>query len=182
MHDAGPEAALEGSLVRLRAHEASDYGPLNELFTDPEVLEGIGFAMPQSRQGYRGFVETTRGKEDRLVFVIERLEDRQAVGGCGLDAIETRNRAATLGIWIGKPYWHRGYGTDAMRTLCRFAFQHMNLQRIELNVFSVNPRALRVYERVGFKVEGTRRRSQFVGGRYVDSFLMGLLSEELAGF
>ena len=51
MHDAGPEAALEGSLVRLRAHEASDYGPLNELFTDPEVLEGIGFAMPQSRQG-----------------------------------------------------------------------------------------------------------------------------------
>jgi RimJ/RimL family protein N-acetyltransferase len=68
-----------------------------------------------------------------------------------------------------------------MRTLCRFGFRHMNLQRIELNVFSVNPRALRVYERVGFKVEGTRRRSQFVGGRYVDSFVMGLLSEELAG-
>jgi len=181
MRDSGPEAALEGSLVRLRAHEASDYGPLNELFTDPEVLEGIGFAMPQSRQGYREFVESTHGKEDRLVFVIERLEDRQAVGGCGLDAIEARNRAAILGLWIGKPYWHRGYGTDAMRTLCRFGFRHMNLQRIELNVFSVNPRALRVYERVGFKVEGTRRRSQFVGGRYVDSFVMGLLSEELAG-
>ncbi len=65
MHDAGPEAALEGSLVRLRAHEASDYGPLNELFTDPEVLEGIGFAMPQSRQGYRGFVET-RGSSKPL--------------------------------------------------------------------------------------------------------------------
>jgi RimJ/RimL family protein N-acetyltransferase len=68
-----------------------------------------------------------------------------------------------------------------MRTLCRFGFRHLNLQRIELNVFSVNPRALRVYERVGFKVEGTRRRSQFVGGLYVDSYVMGLLSEELAG-
>jgi len=179
MRDGGPDAALEGSLVRLRAHEASDYGGLNELFTDPEVLEGIGFAMPQSTQGYREFVESIRGKDDRLLLVIERLEDRQAVGGCGLEAIEARNRAAILGIWIGKPYWNRGYGTDAMRTLCRFGFRHMNLQRIELNVFSVNPRAVRVYERVGFKVEGTRRHSQFVGGRYVDSFVMGLLDEEL---
>lgn len=179
MREGGPEPALEGSLVRLRAHEASDYGPLNELFTDPEVLEGIGVAMPQSGRGYREFVESARGKEDRLLFVIERLDDRQAVGGCSLEAIDARSRAAVLGIWIGKPYWHRGYGTDAMRTLCRFGFRHMNLQRIELNVFSVNPRALGVYERVGFKVEGTRRRSQFVGGRYVDSFVMGLLSEEL---
>jgi RimJ/RimL family protein N-acetyltransferase len=181
VRDGGPEAALEGSLVRLRAHETSDYGPLNELFIDPGVLEGVGFAMPQSRQAYREFVESARGKEERIVFVIERLEDRQAMGGCSLEAIEARNRAAILGIWIGKPYWHRGYGTDAMRTLCRFGFRHLNLQRIELNVFSVNPRALRVYERVGFKIEGTRRRSQFVGGLYVDSYVMGLLSEELAG-
>jgi len=179
MRVGAPEAALEGSLVRLRSHEASDHGALNELFSDPEVMEGIGFAMPQSSQGYREFVESTRGKEDRVLFVIERLEDRQAMGGCGLDGIEARNRAAVLGIWIGKPYWHRGYGTDAMRTLCRFAFRHMNLQRIELNVFSVNPRALRVYERIGFKVEGTRRHSHFVGGGYVESFVMGLLSEEL---
>jgi RimJ/RimL family protein N-acetyltransferase len=179
MRDEGPDAAMEGLLVRLRAHEASDYGPLNELFTDHEVMEGIGFAMPQSSQGYREFVQSTRGKDDRLHLVIERLEDRQAVGGCSLEAIEARNRAAVLGIWIGKPYWNRGYGTDAMRTLCRFGFRHMNLQRIELHVFSVNPRAVRVYERVGFKVEGTRRRSQFVGGRYVDSYVMGLLAEEL---
>ncbi|MGH2580389.1 MAG: hypothetical protein ACRDGP_06015, partial [Actinomycetota bacterium] len=64
MRDGGPEAALEGSLVRLRAHEASDYGPLNELFIDPGVLEGVGFAMPQSRQAYREFVESARGKEE----------------------------------------------------------------------------------------------------------------------
>ena len=55
----------------------------------------------------------------------------------------------------------------------------MNLQRIELDVFETNPRAKRAYEKVGFVVEGTRRRSQFVGGRHVDSYLMGLLAEEL---
>jgi RimJ/RimL family protein N-acetyltransferase len=55
----------------------------------------------------------------------------------------------------------------------------MNLQRIELDVFTTNPRARRAYEKVGFVAEGTRRRAQFVGGRHVDSFLMGLLADEL---
>ena len=86
---------------------------------------------------------------------------------------------ALLGIWLGKPYWDEGLGTDAVRTLCRFGFDHMNLQRIELDVFETNPRAKRAYEKVGFVVEGTRRRSEFVGGRHVDSHVMGLLAEEL---
>ena len=55
----------------------------------------------------------------------------------------------------------------------------MNLQRIELDVFDTNPRAKRAYEKVGFVVEGTRRRAQFVGGRYVESHVMSLLAEEL---
>lgn len=93
--------------------------------------------------------------------------------------IEAVARTAILGIWIGKPYWGKGYGTDATGTLCRFAFRHMNLQRIELNVFATNPRAVRACDKVGFKLEGTRRRSAFVGGRHVDSYLMGLLAEEL---
>jgi RimJ/RimL family protein N-acetyltransferase len=66
-----------------------------------------------------------------------------------------------------------------VRTLCRFGFAHMNLQRIELNVFATNPRARRAYEKVGFVAEGERRRSEFVGGRYINSYVMGLLAEEL---
>ena len=85
-----------------------------------------------------------------------------------------------IGVWLGKPYWDSGLGTDAVRTLCRFGFDHLNLQRIELNVFETNPRAVRAYEKVGFVLEGTRRRAEFVRGHHVDSYLMGLLSEELA--
>jgi RimJ/RimL family protein N-acetyltransferase len=55
----------------------------------------------------------------------------------------------------------------------------MNLQRIELNVFETNPRALRAYEKAGFTLEGTLRRSEFVQGRHVNSHGMGLLAEEL---
>jgi RimJ/RimL family protein N-acetyltransferase len=84
-----------------------------------------------------------------------------------------------LGLWIGRPYWDRGYGTDAVRVLCRFAFREMNLQRVGLSVYDINPRGVRAYEKVGFKEEGRRRRGHFADGRYVDVIVMGLLAEEL---
>jgi len=174
-----PRPAFEGKLVRLRAYEPADYAPLNELFTHPEVLEGVGGPLSQPVAGFREFIEGARGREDRAFFVIETLEGRRAIGGCGLMDIDAASRTAVLGMWVARPHWDRGYGTDATRTLCRFGFRHMNLQRIELNVFATNPRAVHVYEKVGFRLEGTRRRSQFRGGGYVDSYLMGLLAEEL---
>jgi RimJ/RimL family protein N-acetyltransferase len=171
--------ALQGKLVRLRAHEPADIPLLNDLINDPEVGERLGMWMPQPTQRFAEFVETGEKDPTKQPFVIERLSDGAAIGGCALFDIELAGRKAGLGIWLGKPYWDKGCGTDAVRTLCRFAFEHMNLQRIELDVFATNPRARRAYEKVGFVVEGERRRSVFVGGRYVNSYVMGLLAEEL---
>jgi RimJ/RimL family protein N-acetyltransferase len=169
--------ALEGELVRLRAPEDADADRLNPLFSDPEVLAGLRLPFPQSAEEYRDFVRSQRGRDAGLMFTIETLEG-EPVGGCGLMGIDARARDAELGIWIAKPHWNRGYGSDAMRVLCRFGFRHLNLQRITLHVYETNRGARRVYERVGFKHEGTLRRAQFIGGRYVDATVMGLLSEE----
>jgi RimJ/RimL family protein N-acetyltransferase len=171
--------ALQGTLVRLRAHEPGDLPTLNDLMDDPEVGEGLGMLMPQAVSGFTAFLQMAEQDPARATFVIERIDGGVPIGGCSLFAIETAQRTAVLGIWLGKPHRDEGLGTDAVRTLCRFAFDHMNLQRVELNVFATNPRAKRAYEKVGFVVEGTRRRSGFVGGRHVDSYLMGLLTEEL---
>jgi RimJ/RimL family protein N-acetyltransferase len=171
--------ALQGTLTRLRAHEPADIPALNDLINDPDVGEGIGMVMPQPVSGFKAFLEMTEKDPSKSMFVIERLEDRLPIGGCSFFMIESAPRTAVLGVWLGKPHWDEGLGTDAVRTICRFGFDHMNLQRIELTVFETNPRAKRAYEKVGFVVEGTRRRSDFAGGRHVDSYLMGLLAEEL---
>jgi len=99
----------------------------------------------------------------------------------GLEGIDPSARVATLGIWIGQPHWEQGYGTDAMRTVCRLGFDHMNLQRVSLSVLDTNPRARAVYEKIGFKYEGTIRRARFREGRYIDLHVLGLLAEELTG-
>jgi RimJ/RimL family protein N-acetyltransferase len=171
--------ALEGALVRLRAHEPADIPSLNDLINDPDVGEGLGMVMPQAVSGYQAFLDEAEKDPSRAIYVIERIEGSVPVGGCSFFAIRGRPRTAVLGIWLGKPYWDAGLGTDAVRTICRFGFDHMNLQRIELTVFEPNTRARRAYEKVGFVLEGTGRRSEYMDGHHVDSYLMGLLSEEL---
>ena len=170
-------APLEGRQVRLRAPEPEDAALLNPMFGDPDVLAGLTVAFPQSEAGFLEWLETTRRSDDSVEFVIETLEGK-AIGACDLRHLNDRNRSANLGIWIAKPYWDRGFGTDAVRTLCRFGFRQMNLQRVDLQVYADNVRGRRAYEKVGFRLEGTLRRAQFVGGRYVDAHVMGLLAEE----
>jgi RimJ/RimL family protein N-acetyltransferase len=171
---------LHGALVRLRAREQADLTRLNSMYNDPEVLAGLEMAFPQPVAGIRGWMERTRDSSSQAVFVIETLQGREAIGISSLEGIDSRARGASFGIWIGRPYWGRGLGTDATRAVCRFGFRHMNLQRISLCVYTeTNPKAVRAYEKTGFKREGLRRRAQFLDGRYIDVLDMGLLANEL---
>jgi RimJ/RimL family protein N-acetyltransferase len=170
---------LEGSLVRLRAVEGSDLVALHQMFNDPDVLYYLQVVtFPEAVAGTRAWWESSRKDPGTVSFVIETLPG-EMVGACGLSGISDRTRSATLGIWIGPPFWNRGFGTDAVRTLCRFAFREMNLRRVELHVFETNPRGHRAYEKVGFRDEGRLRSGHFVKGRPVDVIVMGLLADEL---
>ncbi len=172
---------FEGELVRLRALTEVDAELLNPLFCDSDVLEGLQISFPQAIEGYLDFYRRQREDPASQNFVIERLSDGQAMGGCGLLDIFDRASSAGVGIWIGRPYWGQGFGTDATRTLCRFGFREMNLHRIYLHVYATNPKAVRAYEKVGFVIEGTLREDIFVGGRFANAHIMGLLESEFEG-
>lgn len=167
---------FEGYLVRLRPVEESDLPRLNELFWDSDVTEHLLVVWPESVAGTREWWERRRASKEPC-FAIETLAG-EFVGVCDLGRVDGRSRTAVLGIWIGKPFWDKGFGTDSVRVLCRFALGEMNLQRIELGVLETNPRGVRAYEKVGFKEEGRLRRAVFVGGRHVDMVVMGLLAED----
>ncbi len=171
---------LEGELVRLRALTEADADLLNPKFSDPEVLFGMLIAFPQSLEGFREFVRR-QGEDDAQVHLVIETLDGDPLGVCGLMDLDRRSRQAQAGIWIGHDHWNSGLGTDAMRTLCRWGFRELNLHRIWLLVHSTNPKAVRAYEKVGFVKEGTQREDHFVGGRYVDTHVMGILEDELEG-
>jgi RimJ/RimL family protein N-acetyltransferase len=170
---------LTGRLVRLRAPEPSDAEALNALFNDHDVRSGIGAPLPQPIEAFLDWVAAARQAPDHLNLVIERLEEPQPLGMCDLMKIEPPTRTAVLGIWLARPWWGEGYGTDAVRTLCRFGFDHMNLHRITLEVNADNAKAIRAYEKVGFAEEGRLREAGFVHGERMDTLVMGLLAFEL---
>ncbi|HEU0132219.1 MAG TPA: GNAT family protein [Mycobacteriales bacterium] len=166
-----------GSLVRLRAPEARDVDDFHAWFNDPEVTATLGARYPVTLRAEREWVEqhgvVSYGSAH---FSIETL-DGVLLGSCSLASTAVpENRGAELGITIGnKAYWGRGYGTDAVRTLCRFGFEEMNLHRIELLVFAHHAAARRVYEKVGFAVEAVAREAHWGEGRWYDDVHMALL-------
>ena len=112
-------------------------------------------------------------------FSIRTLAEDQLIGELGLDVINWSGRDAFVGLGIGETeYWSKGYGTDVMNVLLRFAFTEINLRRVTLTVFEYNPRAIRSYEKAGFRHEGRKRLSLNREGRRYDELFMGILREE----
>ena len=112
-------------------------------------------------------------------FGIRTLSDDRLVGDIGLDEPNWTNRYSFVGISIGdRQDWGKGYGTDAMRLLLRYAFTELNLQQVSLTVFEYNPRAIRSYQKVGFKEEGRIRGLLHREGQRWDLLFMGILKSE----
>ncbi|RPI31725.1 MAG: N-acetyltransferase [Chloroflexota bacterium] len=112
-------------------------------------------------------------------FTIHTIEDDRMIGFIGLDGIRWNHGDCWVGIGLGeRDYWGKGYGTDAMRIILRYAFSELNLHRVSLNVFGYNPRAIHSYEKAGFKHEGSIRQFLFREGRRWDLVHMGILKEE----
>lgn len=169
----------EGRLVRLRAYEPADVETLYRWYNDPDVRGHLQMRYPLSRANEAAWVERNKTVSyDMFDLAVETLDGR-LIGGVSLRTKGPELRCAELGISLGdKSVWGQGYGTDTMRLICRIGFEQLDLHRIELWVHAGNDRALHVYGKVGFTLEGTAREAFFRDGRRVDMHLMGLLARE----
>ena len=172
---------IEGKLVNLRAREMTDADRMTRWINDREVTRFMGARYPWSAAAEEAFLRGTTSAPmafGDVSFAIE-TKDGVHIGSCGLHRASPESRHAELGIMIGeKAYWSKGYGTDAMLTFLRFAFDEMNLNRVDLTVNADNPRAIACYRKCGFVEEVRMRQARYSGGVYSDQFVMGVLREE----
>jgi RimJ/RimL family protein N-acetyltransferase len=169
---------IRGEKVVLRAPEPEDLERCYVWMNDREVTRFTTMRFPISRGAELKWLQQDRDPAQVVELAIESLEGEH-IGNCGLMRVDHLCRSAELGIVIGdKNYWARGYGTDAVLTLCGFGFAEMNLNRIELHVYDYNSRGIACYEKCGFSHEGRRRAAGYREGATHDILIMGLLADE----
>ncbi|MFB4168168.1 GNAT family N-acetyltransferase [Virgibacillus sp. JSM 102003] len=112
-------------------------------------------------------------------YIIEEKESDTAIGVTSLINIDTKNRNAECIIDIGeKEFWGKVYGTEALKMLLDYAFLELNLHRVSLRVFSLNERAIHIYDKLGFEKEGVMREGLYRNGKWHDIITMGVLKRE----
>ena len=94
--------------------------------------------------------------------------------------IDAANERGELGYWIGRPYWGRGYATEAAAGIVRYGFEALGLNRVTAHHFARNPASGRVMEKIGMTREGEFRRHLLHRGRYEDLVFYGILRSEHA--
>jgi RimJ/RimL family protein N-acetyltransferase len=172
---------VTGTKIYLRPLERGDAPRIVPWFNDPEVTRTLERYRPMNLQEEEAFIEHAYRSEHDLPLGIAPLDAEQLVGVTGLHSIDGKNRHATFGIIIGeKSEWGKGYGTEATALMVAHAFDALNLNRVWLRVYEHNARAIRAYEKVGFRREGVLRQDRFSEGRYWDTIVMGILRDEWA--
>jgi len=106
--------------------------------------------------------------------------NRRKIGQVNYNKIDKKNKKVEVDIIIGsKEDMGKGYGADALKTLMKYLFENLGVNKIWIESRANNPRAIRAYEKVGFKREGLLREEDYFEGKFVDCVRFGILSKEL---
>jgi RimJ/RimL family protein N-acetyltransferase len=177
-----PADFLTGRRISLGPVDADDTPVYSRWVNDPRVRMYLNRPWPVSVEDERQRVLSLIGAPDAVGFSIRLREDNRLVGRSAIRGIHHVNRSGVFTIFIGEPeFWSRGYGTEATALTTTYAMDLLNLNRLELEVFAYNERAVRCYERLGFQREGTRRDAKFHDGEYHDAITMSILAREWKG-
>lgn len=170
-----------GELVRLRDYGKEDLEMAKNFVNDPEVRQYVEPGIPYlyTLANEEKWYEAISARSDIYHFAIEDKKTGKYIGGCSVSEVDWKNSIVVVGIFIGEAeYRNKGYGTDTMKVLVRFIFEQMNINKIKLCAYSFNQRAIRCYEKVGFKVEGVLKEELFRNGKYHDIIQMSIFKKD----
>lgn len=162
-------------MIALRPIRADDADTLYPLVAGTRVTDTLLWDGPASLEELRESLARLEAAPDKQMFAI--VDDERPIGCC--DVRPESDFRGDCGLWIGEPHHGRGYGTEAVRLLSRYAFDELGLAKLEATVFVGNVASRRIFEKNGFVLEGTIRRAVRKRGRFVDEWLFGKLREEL---
>lgn len=167
-------------MYKLRELERNDVKKLNEWRNNPELINMLGapFRYINSEVDFAWFDNYMKSRSSNVRCAILDGND-EFIGVVSLTNINTINQSAEFHIMIGdEGSQNKGAGTYATKSMLSHAFENLNLNRIELTVLVDNYRAIKMYEKIGFRKEGELRNIYYKNGNFKNAYIYSILKEE----
>ena len=171
----------------LRSPRRGDWQAIMAVLDDLAVTRHLStvphpYTKKDARRWIRKAIRKAK-KKTEYAFVLELQGERAVIGGTELYAIDTVNRTARTGSWIARPFWGRGFTSEAKKAVNDFAFGTLGLRRLEAEAYADNARSHDMLLRLGYQWEGTRRKGAWAAATGVlhDVNIYGLLKEDWEG-
>lgn len=153
-----------------------------EIGNNPKIAANLrnGYPMPYTLADAKGYVESCIEKDDKGQITRAIVVDGRAVGSIGIFLrSDVYEKSAEMGYWLGEPFWGKGIMSQAVRQLCREAFEMFDIIRIDAEPFAHNQGSRHVLENAGFTLEGIMRKGVYKNGEVFDHCMYSLLKEEM---
>lgn len=171
---------LETDRLRLEkltsSHFSKDY--LNWL-NDKEVFEYMVSQGGYTEENLKEYLKSVEGQEDLMFWAIIVKETNKHIGNVKIDQVYWDHGFAEYGIMIGdKTSWGKGYAREASQCAIDYSFREKKLRKINLGVVMNNVAAFKLYEKMGFSIEGRLKYHVCYGGKYLDTCRMAIFNPD----
>jgi len=176
-----PTPTLHTARLRLRPFTSADADALYALHSSAYVLRYWDAPPWSERARAERFLTACRQMAEEgsgVRLAMDRVSDTSFLGWCSLTRWNPDYRSASLGYCLGDAAWGYGYATEAARSVLQWAFDTLDLNRVQAETDTRNAASARVLEKLGFVREGTLREDCVVNGEVSDSWVYGLLRRQ----
>jgi len=172
---------LKGKQIYLRAIALSDATEeYVQWINDPEVTKGLVTGVyPSGIEELRDYIKSVISDNNTIMMAVCDHDDVH-IGNIKLDRFDHIAKTAELGLMIGnRNYWGKGIGSEMCELILKYAFKELNLRKVSLTVYGNNLAAIKLYQKLGFIIEGTLKKHVFAEGDYHDKLWMSYFNPEL---
>ncbi|MFC7686535.1 GNAT family N-acetyltransferase [Ureibacillus sp. GCM10028918] len=172
---------LETERLILRKINDTDVGSIFKYLSDPEVMKYYGlepFKSIDDAQGEIAWYHSILKEQTGIRWGITLKGTDEIIGSCGFLNTVSNHYRTDIGFELSKEFWGQGIASEAINAIIQYAFEHMNIQRIQALIEPLNSASQRMVEKAGFLQEGLLRKYEYTCGKFDDLYMYGLLKED----
>ena len=171
---------MKGNNVYLSPISINDCDTYCKWMNDCKITDNIGRSAKVTNEinNKNWFLQAIN--DGKYVFSIVKEENDKLIGCCGINDIDLIHKTCEIYIYIGDNSDRgKGYGKESINLLINYIFNVLNINSIFIKAFEFNHAALHLYESIGFKRIGIRRKNYYINGKYYDTIYLDMLKEDM---